>query len=138
VADDPPALRLSACPSVRYVPSMSRTRWIQVRAILLLAIFFSAGSSLPSLDALVYHSVAEGSSKSQAHVEPAGGCVNHAEHCNLGRTAPGSGAVGVASNTPPVASVSAPTPHPLVTQALCGTHRLTLAQPRAPPVLRSV
>ena len=117
---------------------MSRTRWIQTRAILLLAVFFSAGSSLPSLDALVYHTAAGELSRSQAHVEPAGGCLNHAEHCSLGRTAPGSGAVGVAANTPPTASVSAPAPRPLVTQALCGTHRLTLAQPRAPPTLRSV
>jgi hypothetical protein len=117
---------------------MSRARWIQVRAILLLAVFFSAGSSLPSLDALVYHGAAAERSRSQAHVEPAGGCLNHAEHCSLGRTAPGSGAVGVAAGTPPVASVSTPAPRPLVTQSLCSTHRLTLARPRAPPTLRFV
>ena len=117
---------------------MSRLRWIQVRAILLLAVFLSAGSSLPSLDALVYHSGAGAVPRSQAHVEPAGGCLNHAEHCTLGRTAPGSGAVGTASNPAQVASVYTPSPQPLVTQASSGAPRLTLAQPRAPPTLRSV
>ena len=38
--------------------------------MLLLAVFFSAGSSLPSLDALVYHSGAGNPPTSQAHVEP--------------------------------------------------------------------
>ena len=117
---------------------MSRTRWIRTRAILLLAVFLCAGSSLPSLDALVYHSTGGELSRSQAHVEPAGGCLNHSEHCSLGHTAPGSGAVGVAANTPPVASLSAPIPRPLVTQSLRGTDRRTPTQPRAPPTLRSV
>ena len=116
---------------------MRRLRWIQVRAILLLAVFLSAGSSLPSLDALVYHSGVGAVPRSQAHVEPAGGCLNHAEHCILGRTAPGSGAAGTVSNPVVVASVFTPSPQPLVTQA-GSTHRLTLAQPRAPPTLRSV
>jgi hypothetical protein len=108
----------------------------RARAILLLGVFLLAGSSLPSLDALVYHSGAGELPRSQAHVETAGGCLNHAEHCTLGRTAPGSGAVGTASHPAQVASVYTPSPQPLVTNS--GAHRLTLAQPRAPPTLRSV
>lgn len=121
-----------------------RRRWarhhhsLQAKAILLLAVFLSAGSSLPGLDALVYHSGAGEVSRSQAHVEPAGGCLNHAEHCTLGRAAPGSGAARAAAGAPQVALLCTPTPRPFVTQAGSGTHRLTLAQPRAPPILRFV
>ena len=104
------------------------------RAFLLLALFLSAGSSLPSLDALFYHNRPGELAGSPAHIEPAGGCLNHAEHCSLGRTAPGSGAVGTAAAEPPVASLSPPVPTPLASQAERGNHRRTLAQPRAPPV----
>lgn len=117
---------------------MSRARWIQARAVLLLAVFLTAGSSLPSLDGLLYHSGHEAVARSQAHVEPAGGCFNHAEHCTLGRTAPGSGAVGVAANMPQVASEGAPAPLPLVSQAWSDTHRFSVVQPRAPPQPRLV
>ena len=113
-----------------------RARWIQARAFLLLAVFLTAGSSLPSLDALIYHSGSGEIAKSQPHIEPAGGCFNHAEHCTLGRTAPGSGAVGVSANTPQIASDGAPAPRPLVSQASRDTYRFSVAQPRAPPPLR--
>jgi len=112
---------------------MSRARWIQARAVLLLAVFLTAGSSLPSIDALVYHSGAGAIARSQTHVEPAGGCLNHAEHCTLGRTAPGSGAVGVAANTLPTASDVVPAPRPLVSQPWSDTYRYSVVQPRAPP-----
>jgi hypothetical protein len=58
-----------------------------VRAWLLLALFLSAGTSLPSPDALVNHRHAE---LFRVHFDPAGGCAGHADHCTLGRTPPGS------------------------------------------------
>jgi hypothetical protein len=117
---------------------MSRARWIRARAVLLLAVFLTAGSSLPSLDGLLYHSASGAIARSQAHIEPAGGCLNHAEHCTLGRTAPGSGAVGVVANLPRVASDGASAPLPLVSQAWSDTYRFSVVQPRAPPLLRFV
>jgi hypothetical protein len=73
---------------------------LRIRASLLLALFLAAGTSLPSLDALVYHGLSSEAAKSQTHLEPAGGCLNHAEHCGLGRTAPGSGSVVLAGAKP--------------------------------------
>ena len=61
----------------------------RVRAWLLLALFLSAGSSLPSPDALLHHRHAE---SFRVHYDPAGGCTDHADHCTLGRTPPGSSA----------------------------------------------
>ncbi len=71
---------------------LMRARLIRVKASLLLAVFLAAGTSLPSLDALVHHQNSEEAARSQAHVESAGGCPSHAGHCGLGRGAPGSGA----------------------------------------------
>jgi hypothetical protein len=64
----------------------------RVRAWLLLALFLCAGTSLPSLDALLYHQRADPMA-GRVHVEPAGGCTSHSDHCTLGRTPPGSRAV---------------------------------------------
>lgn len=106
----------------------------RVKALLLLAIFLSAGTSLPSVDALAYHGESGDSERSQPHVESAGGCLSHAGHCSLGRNAPGSNAglteprelrldstVGSASL---VEWVSAP----------ASAVRRGIPQPRAPPV----
>ena len=62
----------------------------RVRAWLLLALFLSAGTSLPSADALLHHQHPE---PFRVHYDPAGGCAEHADHCTLGRTPPGSSAV---------------------------------------------
>jgi hypothetical protein len=61
----------------------------RVRAWLLLALFLGAGTSLPSLDALLYHQHPDPMA-GRVHVEPAGGCTAHSDHCSLGRTPPGS------------------------------------------------
>jgi hypothetical protein len=61
----------------------------RVRAWLLLALFLSAGTSLPSPDALLHH-LHPDPFAGRVHVEPAGGCTAHADHCTLGRTPPGS------------------------------------------------
>src|SRR5918999_4707286 len=85
----------SACPPVRLPPifiPMFLRRSLQIRAVFLLAVFLSAGTSLPSLDAVLHHSWSA-ELESRSHVEVAGGCVDHAGHCELGRTPPGSNAV---------------------------------------------
>jgi hypothetical protein len=113
-------------------------RSCRAKALFLLAIFLSAGSSLPGLDALVYHDGATELDRSQSHVEPAGGCLSHSDHCSLGRSASGSGAVATPSSATRLEPVSTP-PHPCVgrLQPAC-TDRSAIPQPRAPPFLRSV
>ena len=44
------------------------------------------------LDALLFHLHVDPLA-GRVHVEPAGGCTAHADHCTLGRTSPGSRAV---------------------------------------------
>jgi hypothetical protein len=65
-------------------------------AWLLLAVFLSAGTTLPGTDALLHHWRAP-ADEQRTHVEPAGGCGAHAEKCTLGRTATGAGAAIVQS-----------------------------------------
>src|SRR5437773_2003487 len=64
----------------------------RARAWLLLALFLGAGTSLPSADALLHH-LHPDPFAGRVHVEPAGGCAAHSDHCTLGRTPPGSRAV---------------------------------------------
>ncbi|HWN18807.1 MAG TPA: hypothetical protein VNO19_07815 [Gemmatimonadales bacterium] len=118
---------------------MRRSRFLRrlhlrpIKAFLLLAVFLSAGTSLPSLDAVVYHSAAE-LDRSQSHVEPAGGCLSHSDHCSLGRTAPGSGA-----NVTPITEVRAETgsrpSRPVSRQSLFSADLTGNPNSRAPPVL---
>jgi hypothetical protein len=115
-----------------------RHRGIRVKAFLLLAVFLSAGSSLPSADAVLYHNQAPDAKAGQAHVETAGGCLDHAEHCVLGRTATGSSTVvpllGEIRVTPSSrAAVQRPAAAPVR-----GYLRGAIPQPRAPPTLRNV
>jgi hypothetical protein len=112
-------------------------RSIRAKALLLLAIFLSAGTSLPSLDALAFHH--DGADeRSRTHVEPAGGCLSHADQCTLGRTASGSGAVAAPETETRLVADSRPdSPRPARLQP-------TFADPgalhhsRAPPSLRIV
>ena len=64
----------------------------RARAWLLLTLFLGAGTSLPSPDALLFHWHVDPLA-GLVHVEPAGGCTAHGDHCTLGRTPPGSRAV---------------------------------------------
>jgi hypothetical protein len=106
----------------------------QARASLLLAVFLSAGTSLPGLDALVYHHSATEADRSQSHVEPAGGCLDHGQHCTLGRTAGGSGTAPTPSTEVTVQPVSPPD-QPLTTQSLLSVDPTGIPNCRAPPVL---
>jgi hypothetical protein len=120
--------------------SLPARRWYlrQAKASLLLAVFLSAGTSLPSLDALVYHHGAAVLERSQSHVEPAGGCLSHSDHCSLGRSASGSGAVATLSSVTRLEPVSSPSrPSAPRIQPTCAD-RSAIPQPRAPPFLRSV
>ncbi|MEP7226483.1 MAG: hypothetical protein ABI785_03905 [Gemmatimonadales bacterium] len=116
---------------------MHRARCLRLKAFLLLAVFLSAGTSLPSLDAVVYHSAVH-PDRSQIHIEPAGGCLSHADHCGLARTASGSGAVATLHSAIRVQPVTRPAPpcpqRPQPTPA----DRSATSQPRAPPSFRSV
>jgi hypothetical protein len=107
-------------------------RRIRLKASLLLAVFLSAGTTLPSLDGLLFHGGGE-PERAQTHLEPAGGCLEHAEHCVLGRTAAGAGAF-VASITevrvaPPSPPAYRPT-HPILIDA----DDVGVPNCRAPPV----
>ncbi|MEP7227764.1 MAG: hypothetical protein ABI785_10420 [Gemmatimonadales bacterium] len=114
---------------------ISRLR--RAKALFLLAVFLSAGTSLPSLDALVYHSDAP-LDRSQSHVEPTGGCLSHSDHCSLGRSASGSSAVATLSGVTRLEPVpSATRPCARRDQPACAD-RSAIPQPRAPPFFRSV
>ena len=111
---------------------------LRAKAFLLLAVFLSAGTSLPGPDALLYHHGAAELDRSSSHIEPAGGCLDHAEHCVLGRTATGSGAAAspdAESRYEPLCRVlHQPVPHPRPTCA----DRNAPPRTRAPPSFRSV
>ena len=66
---------------------------MRIRAFLLLALFLGAGTSLPSLDAMLYHRHGAERHAGDTHLDPPGGCGGHADHCTLGRTPPGSRSV---------------------------------------------
>jgi hypothetical protein len=104
----------------------------KLKAWLLLAVFFGAGTSLPGLDALLFHwHVAD--QHAAAHVEPAGGCSAHAEHCTLGRTPPGSRAFGVLAAALRLLPARGPDVHRLPGQFPPGTSTPSLPHSRAPP-----
>ena len=109
-------------------------RLIQAKALLLLLVFLAAGTSLPSLDALTHHGSATEETRSQSHIEPAGGCASHSGHCALGRSAPGSGAGPADSRELRIDSaVRIPRRLPQSQAPLSSTHT-GIPQSRAPPV----
>lgn len=117
----------------RSVPTgISRLR--RPKALLLLAVFLSAGTSLPSLDALWYHHGGAEVARSQSHVEVAGGCLDHSGHCVLGRTATGSGGDTTPSTEVKAEPPSQPVP-PITAQSLFSADPTGNPNSRAPPVL---
>jgi hypothetical protein len=115
-----------------------RGRLARLKAFLLLAVFLTAGTSLPSFDALAIHTQNSESERSRPHVEPAGGCASHGDHCTLGRTASGSGAVATLGDGTRYEPVTQPanqrSPQLQPTCADPGA----LPRTRAPPSLRYV
>ena len=109
-------------------------RLIQVKAFLLLAVFLSAGTSLPGPDALLYHHGAAELDRANSHIEPAGGCLDHAGHCVLGRTATGAGA-DVPPTTVVRGELSGRPVQPITAQPLFSADPTGIPNSRAPPVL---
>lgn len=106
---------------------------MRIRALLLLALFLGAGTSLPSLDAALYHTHGSERLAGDTHLDPAGGCGGHADHCTLGQTPPGSRSVqpwavvihlSTANTLAPLRALESPAVMPL---------RVSLPRPRAPP-----
>ena len=116
-------------------PPVPARRWYhrQVKAFLLLAVFLSAGTSLPSLDAVLYHHGAE-LDRSQSHIEPAGSCLEHSGHCVLGRTATGSGA-DVTPTTVVKVQLASRQARPVTAQSFFSADPTSNPNSRAPPVL---
>jgi hypothetical protein len=106
----------------------------RLTALLLLAVFLGAGTTLPGADALLFHWDATGGEQSGTHVEAAGGCASHLERCALGRAAVGGTALLAAAPVvrvqPEAAGAEPRRPVPPPTSH----DRGTLPQPRAPPV----
>jgi hypothetical protein len=103
------------------------------RAWLLLALFLSAGTSLPSLDALFFH-LHPDPAAGRVHVEPAGGCTAHAEHCTLGRAPAGSRALASFAVVTRFAPRLSPSARPTPPAPALDARASTLPRPRAPPV----
>ena len=106
-------------------------------ALLLLAVFLGAGTTLPGADALLFHGSEPGAGEHQTHIEPAGGCASHTDGCTLGRAASGAG-----SELAPAPTVRVEPPARGSAEPDCGLPPLaldrdTLPPPRAPPALRS-
>ena len=101
-------------------------------ALFLLSVFLGAGTTLPDPDALLYHWVG-GSDSARPHVEPAGGCGGHLEHCTLGRTATGAGAALAQSPALRIVPLEpAPPAQPHLVLSIVAPRGI-LPQPRAPP-----
>ena len=105
----------------------------RARAWLLLTLFLGAGTSLPSPDALLFHWRVDPLA-GRIHVEPAGGCTAHGDHCTLGRTPPGSRAAAalaiVVRYTPDLRLFLSRSP---VTRAF-DARVASPSLPRAPPI----
>jgi hypothetical protein len=105
---------------------------MRIRALLLLALFLGAGTSLPGLDAVLYHQHPDGRAD-QIHFDPAGGCGGHADHCTLGRTPPGSRSLQPwAVDFRVVLGEAVPSVPALASRIIVASLR-ALPQPRAPP-----
>ena len=111
------------------------TPWpARLRALALTLLFLGAGTSLPSLDVLLFHHNGE-PSQTAAHVEASDGCASHVGHCGVSCPASESGGLGVpaARSVLDAAMLSvtlrAPTRYPMPHPYGIGFHS------RAPPAL---
>jgi len=108
-------------------------RLVRVRSLSLLLVFLAAGTSLPSLDSLLFHGD-PAESRGRIHVEQAGGCPDHAGHCVLGRTATGAGAILAAAVEISFEPAGGPIDR-LTSQSFLSTDPAGQPNSRAPPVL---
>jgi hypothetical protein len=99
---------------------------------ILLVTFLGAGTSLPGLDELLYHS-RPSTEHLGPHVEPAGGCGAHADDCSLGRASSGAGAFVEAA---PVLRETLPSPRSVTFRSIAPSVAAAadrLPRSRAPP-----
>jgi hypothetical protein len=82
----------------------------------------------------VHHGTVE-TERSQLHIEPAEGCLHHAGHCALGRTAPGSQAGLTSLGEVRAESTGEPAATAVPAQSLSSADPCGIPLPRAPPVL---
>jgi hypothetical protein len=108
---------------------------LQVKAFFLLLVFLTAGTSLPSLDALTHHANAAGETRSQSHIEPAGGCASHSGHCALGRVAPNSSTGPSETRELQLDETPRSSDHLPPLAAPLSESQTRIPQPRAPPEL---
>jgi hypothetical protein len=106
----------------------------RLTALLLLAVFLGAGTTLPGPDALLYHWGKAGAEQPRTHIESAGGCASHLEHCTLGRTATGDGVSPPAGPLVRIQQDDTTPDQPRLASAPRAHDRGALPQPRAPPV----
>lgn len=103
----------------------------RLASLWLLVVFLGAGTTLPGPDALLYHWDTAGDLRS--HIEPAGGCASHAEHCTLGRTATGAGASLTSGSVVRVQPAGVTSPAFAADAELVPDASPTLPPSRAPP-----
>ncbi len=106
---------------------------MRLRAVLLLALFLGAGTSLPGLDAVLYHRHGPDRSAGATHLDPPGGCGGHADHCTLGRTPPGSRSVQPGTIEVRLSLTLSSTPARTLASWVFVPPRGTLPLTRAPP-----
>jgi hypothetical protein len=70
----------------------------RLRALFLLLLFLGGGTSLPSLDVLLFHNHGE-ASRIVSHIETSDGCASHVGHCGVGYPVAASEALGVPGAT---------------------------------------
>lgn len=105
----------------------------RLQALILTLIFLGGGTSLPSLDVLLFHLHGE-ASRSQIHIEPANGCASHAGHCGISCPATATGALGATAFAPRFdATTPSCTTRPIVQAPMLSSHSIGF-QSRAPPI----
>ena len=104
-------------------------RWV---AVLLLGVLGS-GFALPGLDEVLYHRLPGNAHADLAHVDRAGGCDSHAEHCIAGPTLYAPRLAASASPKLPAPTAVADRAPAILKSDPRSSDLHTLQQPRAPP-----
>ena len=101
-------------------------------AVLLLGVLGS-GFALPGLDELLYHRLPGNARADLAHIDRAGGCDSHAEHCIAEPTLYAPRIAASASPVLPAPTAVADRAPAVLTSDLRSSDLHTPQQPRAPP-----
>ena len=112
---------------------MSQKSVRRLAAGLLLGVLGS-GFALPGLDELLYHRLPANVRADLAHVDGAGGCDSHAEHCIAGPTLCAPRLAASPSPVLPAPAAVADRTPALITSDVRSSDLHTPQQPRAPPL----